>query len=366
MGNAKMPMLLTHARALALALALALARTKRRRLKKIKLLTSQMYSFWTRANGMPVLGLLRDWIDQNCARAVNPHTREVTGGGPKGQLKWLQAASLDREVARWGDENSRITGDFWVVEQRDDGAVLVSRTQQGLVCLGLGIADSICKVLPPTSYANPVCVHLTLLPFKRRLVYDGVLHAIACGDSPRDLEERVMKAEASGAVVRCIPYPPAETQEDRQRLQAAGSLPTKSDEGVAEQVRTQYRELLAQLAALPRSTPPTSENAPDPGSWVLRRMGYSEEGNPNHMGMIMAGSGLVLGPFFCAALEPTPEELLQAVVETAVRVGRRPWCVMIDAESAVQRVQQVLEQADVKVAYYPPPSQEEQDAIQNF
>jgi len=326
-------------------------------LQKLKLLTSQMYSFWTRANGTPVLGLLRNWVDESCAAAAGPRAaqsqREVTGRSKplSGPLDRVREAVNSREVARWGSQDARITGDFWVVEQRDDGAVLVSTSQCGLTCVALGIADSITKVLPPTSWENPVCVHLTLIPFQRRMVYDGIVltraaHGTAA-PAAADLRARVRAAEATGALVRSIPLPEPETQRERQRIQT-GAAALNSAPGAPLSVQEQ--QLVDQLAPLSPLPAPLSPSAPQTGTWVMRRMDYTEIGNPNHMGVIMSGAGMMLGPFFCAALEPTAEELLAALVDTAVRSGKKPACVMIDAEAAVPRVRQVLqEHAQIQV-----------------
>ena len=50
------------------------------------------------------------------------------------------------------------------------------------------------------------------------------------------------------------------------------------------------------------------------GYWVYRRMGYSEMENPMHMGMVMAGTGMIMGPFWCSALKPTVVDILKDLV----------------------------------------------------
>jgi hypothetical protein len=341
-------------------------------LKQLTILTSQMYSFWTRANGKPVLGLLRDLVDEQYARQLKPNEREVTGRMPRiaSSLRLIREAVLSREVAKWGEQDFRITGEFWVCEQRDDGAVLVSTTQKGLVCLALGIADRITKFFPAVSYAKPAMAKITLLPYKRRLVYDGLLSA-AAGDAPADLEQRVREAEATGALVRSIPYPPDETDEERQRLQSGGTpgwgTPAPKSAAGPASLSRQHQELVAKLVALP-TFPDTSSSpdAPQPGMWVMRRMGYSETENPEHMGMVMSAAGMALGPFSSAALEPTADELLSALGGIAVRARKRPLCVLVDAQDAVAGVRRVLEQAGIQVVFYPPPSNEEVESIQNL
>ena len=336
-----------------------------------KVLTSQMYSFWTRANGKPVLGLLRDWIDQQHAQSFKPSEREVTGRIPRisSSLRLMREASLNREVAKWGEQDFRITGDFWVCEQRDDGAVLVSNTQKGLVCLALGIADKITKFFPAVSYAKPVMAKMTLLPFKRRLVYDGILMC-SSGEAPADLRQRVQEAEATGALVRSLPYPPEETEEEQQRLRS-GELPGwgaprhKSAAGPGDLSR-EHKALIKELLALPTFPAPSSPEAPQPGVWVMRRMGYTEAENPEHMGMVLSPTGAMLGPFASAALEPTADELLRAVRDAAARAGRRPRCVMVDAQAAVPGLRRALERADVEVVYYPPPSDEEVESLRGL
>ena len=320
-------------------------------LKQLLVLTSQMYSFWTRSNGKPVLGILRDWIDQHCAQKCKPTEREVTGRMPpiSSSLRLMRDASLNREVAKWGEQDYRISGEFWVCEQREDGAVLVSSSQKGLVCLALGIADKITKFFPGVSYAKPVMAKITLLPYKRRLVYDGLLMA-AANDAPppADLRRRVEEAEATGALVRSLPYPPEESDEERRRVQSGDApgwgRPQKPAATPPADLSRPHRELVARLAALPACPSPASPDAPQPGVWVMRRAGYTEADNPAHAGVVLFAAGGVLGPFASAALEPTTDELLDALVGLAARAGRRPLCVMTDAQGAVEGLRRVLGQ----------------------
>ena len=59
--------------------------------------------------------------------------------------------------------------------------------------------------------------------------------------------------------------------------------------------------------------------------WVMRRMGYSEAENPQHMGLVMSGkSGMMLGSFQSAKLAPTCAEYLKALEPLVTPRARHP------------------------------------------
>jgi hypothetical protein len=116
------------------------------------------------------------------------------------------------------------------------------------------------------------------------------------------------------------------------------------------------------LAALPAPVQASMENNFDelkPWTWTFRRMGYTEEENPGHMGMVILGSGDLLGPFECSALDPTSVDILRNTVTYARQLNRQPKIISIDERVCCDRLKFLLQATDVSVHYYKPPSKEE-------
>ncbi|KAJ1483496.1 hypothetical protein T484DRAFT_1800139, partial [Baffinella frigidus] len=104
-------------------------------LRALMLLNAKMYSFWTHPPPRypdSVLQNLRDTTDQQCF-ANKPNIPP--------ELSLMRNRAYDREVASWG--TARISEKFWIVEHRDDGAVLVAADRPSLVCIALGQATAI-------------------------------------------------------------------------------------------------------------------------------------------------------------------------------------------------------------------------------
>ena len=117
-------------------------------MRHLMLLNAKMYSYWTcppPSYTDSVLQHLRDVVDHECFLAKPNIPADIAR---------MRGVAYDREVASWG--TARITEKFWIVEHRDDGAILVCADRPSLVCLALGQATAIAKlVLPLPQTARP-------------------------------------------------------------------------------------------------------------------------------------------------------------------------------------------------------------------
>jgi hypothetical protein len=141
-------------------------------LMQISMLTARMYSLWyenAKKNGDGVYANLR----YNANSYMN--SPDIASHPNFDQFESWAELLKNKELESWGDKKYRISGNFWIVEMRNDGAVMASMDNSGMVCLVLGIAEPIVALLQRSGVRLPHPVALTLLPFKGRLVYDGVL-----------------------------------------------------------------------------------------------------------------------------------------------------------------------------------------------
>ena len=114
---------------------------------------------------------------------------------------------------------------------------------------------------------------------------------------------------------------------------------------------------------LPQTTPM--------GNWNCIRQGVTEEENPNHVAMLLAGNGSKLAEFKTASLAPTAEEVLKQVVAICAKLGgKRPCILGIDEPNCLMRMQFLTQGTknlrvlglNVKRQQGPPPSQQQKAA----
>jgi hypothetical protein len=107
-------------------------------------------------------------------------------------------------------------------------------------------------------------------------------------------------------------------------------------------------------------------------TWCFRRMGYTENENPSHTGIIIDARGSSpIGPFSCSSLAPTSTDILKALAHSAsssVSEGKMPVNVLIDDLACCERIQYLFREhpigsgnleGGIQAAYYPPPTREE-------
>jgi len=277
----------------------------------------------------------------------------------------------------------RIQGDFWIVgcddQSGDGGTFLVSNYNRHAVYKVFGLRRSLMELMESSSFdQRPLLVKLTSIPWYGRLVYDGVvLPAHGRSEPPEkadtklacELRQAVALAREEGRVVerlRQLEYPRATL---RASFPTAASIHVQCTNVVKGQTTprqnptdsptSEEQVLMRHLTSLPVS-------ADEKSCWCLRRKGYTEFENPEHVGLVISavGGGIPLGPFSCSALVPTATDVFQALVKTVASTDHRannyelPAVILVDDLGCCERVQRLLAGCNgftLKTKYYQPP-----------
>lgn len=93
---------------------------------------------------------------------------------------------------------------------------------------------------------------------------------------------------------------------------------------------------------------------------ICRRVGYTEERNPDHVVTIFGNHGGMLNPTFhtCRELIPTVEEFV-TMLYSVLHTAGKPEYISVDELSVLETLTVVLDGTGVKASYYSPPSDEE-------
>jgi hypothetical protein len=285
-----------------------------------------------------------------------------------------------------GGWDVRVNGNFWIVSQHPEtgGALMVAENNFGNVYDVLGIrnalypmvaADNANQNQDPSLPFTPVLLTATLIPWYGRLIYDGVVGPAHNRRVPKQanalrtqkLMDAVQAAKVQGRIIQRL----RETQANTTFAPAPPVATATASTGLAHHPPPTRDEakLLHKLAALPAPLPiphpedgDTTFGAATPFIWVFRRMGYTQEENPHHGGVVMVADGSILGPFQCSTgLAPTSIDILKSMVFYGSRqtTRRQASCINIDDHDCFERVRFLLKDTDIRVEYYKPPSKEE-------
>ena len=282
-------------------------------------------------------------------------------------------------VAGW---NVRVHGDFWIVSMENDGTYIVPDLNPRAVYQVLGLTQPLGTMIQRRYQGCIVKMRLTMIPWYGRLVYDGVVSPVDCVGElggpqiantrrAQRLREAVRLAKEEGRVVARLAQlevpggsrvgidgkDPSLTA--TQTSSSSSSPPPQEREATPEEQR-----LVEAFSVIPHVPPSTGS-----GSWTFRRFAYTEEENPNHIGMIyqaeptVAMSGVV-GPFTCSALEPSSVDILSSLVKYSRSGGFRPRHIAIDDQPCSERVKFLLKDLEnAAVTFYMPPTEEETNAL---
>ena len=312
----------------------------------------------------------------------------------------------------------------------------------------VGISTSLGDLLRSNRQSLPACLGLTLLPFMGVIVYDGTLRGMPMLPhlAMAEIDAAIDSALASGDVLSSLPTPADAPLEGKPvRISGLQAKPELNDQiaraGEFDEAKGRYAVQLIdgkrvalkpanlteaseddakeyakahaaagtvvgskltafqmEVQAEVKATKAMSPNASAPGpdgqpcgisNWVLRRYGYTERQNPEHVFMVMAGplpipkrhgppippgvdpmmammmSGFSESDMYhkASALTPTVDDVLKALRSSIQNPmwGKRgkPERIAVDAKEIVDRLEEILAPAGVEVGYYPPPSNEE-------
>lgn len=221
-----------------------------------------------------------------------------------------------------------------------------------------GIASSLgyllCKERKCSSKFIGKAFETTLLNWNGHIVYDGLIFGNGAKITKAELQ-RVIDAYITAIDTDTIisALPKGEAQNRMKVSESSGKKKT------AKFVMTpEISRKVATIAAIPVST----ENGED--FVVFRRYGYTEQTNPYHIvvGMMhstkMTGSAPITMRY--KSLTPSLEDVLDKIIEFSRQGGCRSKHILLDERSVMEQViEAVKDIKDLKIDYYPPPSDEE-------
>jgi hypothetical protein len=260
------------------------------------------------------------------------------------------------EMGRWFSD--RVSGCFWVLDSRADGSIL-AHIESKKVYRVQGFGSTISKMVPLGSSRRPPIVRLTLLPFRDTVVYDGLLSGVDPANlgMPREvslkrakgirlrLELDYLEACEDGTLITSL---------ERKAHAGLPPVPPQAQPAAPSAAEVAARDNLQRSISGLEHLGGSAVN----GCWVFRRLDYTEEENPNHLIMVMAGS-MPVSQMCTAALAPTAVEIMNGLREAAAVVRAVPSVVAIDHEQIVAPLRVLLGPLSIHVGYYPPPSEEE-------
>jgi hypothetical protein len=362
------------------------------------------WSHWTdpgayhARNGWGVREIAKQWVQVEWRQDVARQTKKEAhllpvGGGLAGSTTVSAAATRSKrrhhQLERYramvqfcGDAfehvraakswHIRVHGDFWVVGGDDQGTYLIPQRNEDMVYQCVGLSTSLHEMIQRNDKygTRPMVWKVTLIPFYGRLVYDGVVTlvggsnigglAMAASESKtrkllatvheaiqnRRIVQRLLQLEVEGGSMKGLPTQGLNQVEKRSIATKEQPPPTSMEKKL--------------LKAYTRIGNMMSTDDPK-GLWVFRRKGYTEQENPEHVGLIL-GRGEAMGLFRCShGLQPTSTDLLEAAMEAAANAGCRPHALLPDDYACYQRLKFLFETADdeTTIKYYHPPTPEE-------
>jgi hypothetical protein len=122
---------------------------------------------------------------------------------------WLRTPKLSTEELDIVESWKRfVAGEFMVERFLKKGAIFIGSHDPPSVYLVLGLHSSIEEILPP--YGAPYYVKAVLLPFRGRIIYDGLLepYSLFFGSGIRgSLRESYLRAKQRGEIIETLTAP---------------------------------------------------------------------------------------------------------------------------------------------------------------
>lgn len=312
------------------------------------------------------LGMYRYWsssprnINEGVYHAVTKYYQKSLEGKNRNPYE----NALVEDCIYWN--SSRIFGDFTILFERPDGTILISENYQE-VFLVLGQAQSLGEVAnlarksngdwnKRSPYALPklhspiigVKVSVTLLNWKNRILYDGLMQPIdTCSKKQLILAlQSYLTHLENNTIIYSLP---------KKEIQGVHPLLIKplSKDVIQSLILKHSQELnyLKQQYFHPKDSSHI---------WSFSRHGYSEEFNANHYLSVLDNLKSLVIPFATEALEPTISEYIHILCLAVEQHQYKPQSIIIDSETNYLLCKSILEQeCDILVEYKPRPSDEE-------
>jgi hypothetical protein len=333
--------------------------------KDVASLNSAIFSFWdSDYSGRPNTG-------------VYNYLTQIDKLNPK-----LEFSKYFSQIQHW--PTSRLHGHLYVLMEHADGTVVVSEDMES-VYLTQGIVTSLGTLLKRGGQRLPSLGIANFLPFEGYVAFDGMIGGAlqpVTATVRKELYRAYCAAMDGGTLITALPLRPLPDPPSSSSTAAT----------LAPSLTPLQQQHLQRIRQLPKPS------AMQGDSWVLRRMGYSEQENPEHMVVVLNGKGgmpITMGA--TTSLHPSATELFDLVCEGlfggrdgpgAAMLGMGmgmmgmgmpgmpagspstpPTCpsvVMTDERAALAGLQALLEPVGIAVHYYPPPTQEEEFAHQHI
>jgi hypothetical protein len=237
--------------------------------------------------------------------------------------------------------NVRVHGDFWIVSMDSDGTYIVPDLNHRAVYQVLGLTQPLGTMVHRQYNGRIVKMRLTMIPWFGRLVYDGVVSPVdSFGDLAgpekagarleQKLREAVKSAKKDGRVVARL----AQLEvTGGSRVGIDGKEPTSGTDTLSlstppqeqPEASAEEQRLVKDLKAIPH-IPPSMRS----GTWTFRRFAYTEEENPEHIGIILQAKNngapsRPIAQFSCSVLQPTSVTTTTVIFEATAPLPQRIW-----------------------------------------
>lgn len=296
------------------------------------------WQFWKTKDGKGVYPALRDFLTKGILmqNKLEELEKQLNAENPKGAYqKVTQAMTSELAVASW---HVRVEGPFWIVGISPEGTLVVpvENTRQVYCVLGFKM-----PLGAQGKFPRPPKFRLTLLPWHGRLIHDPMLMTTT-GNNQVELAPPKLAGEL---ITTC-----KLAQQEGRILSRLAQL--EVDGG--SKVGLPFRAFVAEPMKMDPATEEERllvenltdfESAPEkvPTSvWNVIRSGITEENNPLHNCLVVNGKGEKLGEFQGAALEPSPVEVLKAILTVCKEKKHRPRVLGLDNPGAIERLRFLL------------------------
>lgn len=252
------------------------------------------------------------------------------------------------DVKLWGHGSCRPSGIFYVCgkhSRKGNPTVLVD-SETFAVYLGYGLANSILSLVQQFEVDLPVPMRLTLLPFRGKLVCDGIV-------SPTDITKK--PETVTGKLARKL-------AEIMSRVESGTILPIQSTftyiptKTGPMKISVDYIDGLRDTLKAELHLIEKVEKSDD--FTLFRHANSKTPGKKSNTICIMNGSHQV-GSFEIRESNPTIEEYIIGLIRLAIERNTLSRILATDDLAAVPLLQKLLNSVGIRVCYYPSPSSEE-------